>query len=271
MIRRTVLKKLANILVVVILISISDCNYVSANSATAIVKTIEKKMMESSRSTFTFTETLVATIFSLPATVALETEKVEMQKTVVPKKPLNSTKKSVVATETKSTQKSKKEYISIKEYKEKMNINMDISHPSGLSKKDFVKLATKIVQKLPEGKDPKGIFKEYASFIWKLGEKKAVDQVFLLGIAAKESGWCEYYLAIERNNFTGHLTKEGKLISYKTVQDNWKATAKNLRENYFNKGRKDLLSVNELYCEPDENGEYTWYTEVYECMKMIVS
>lgn len=248
------------------LISISDYKCVSASSANPIVKTIEKKMRES-RSASSFTETLVAAIFSLPAAVAVETEKVEIP-AVVPKEPLNSKEKSDEA-KTKSTRKQKKKYISVKEYKEKMNIDMDISHRSGLSKKDFVKLATKIVQKLPEGKDPKGIFEQYASFIWNLGETYQIDEVALLGIAAWESGWCEHYLAIERNNFTGQM-KKGKLISYKTVQDNWKATASNLRRHYFDKGRKDLLSVNKLYCEPNKDGEYTWYTGVYACVKKIV-
>ena len=153
--KKTPLKRLAKMLVVVIgvntLISISDYKSVSASSANPIVKTIEKKMRES-RSASSFTETLVAAIFSLPAAVAVETEKVEIP-AVVPKEPLNSKEKSDEAIKTKSTRKPKKKYISIKEYKEKMNIDMDISHRSGLSKKDFVKLATKIVQKLPEGKD----------------------------------------------------------------------------------------------------------------------
>lgn len=136
---------------------------------------------------------------------------------------------------------------------------MYISNPSGLSKEDFMILAEEISKRLPE-KDPQGIFKKMALFIWHLGQKYQVDEVALLSIMAHESDWCSYDLAIKRKNFTGQSNIEGKLITYRTVQENLEKTAKN---------RKNLLSINKKYCEPVD-GEYTWYIGVNGCMKKIV-
>lgn len=239
-------------------------------------------VMASSRNVSVLTGTsLFATDFKAPmAVVSVESEKVETLETAtieteaqleINKTP-DVTEKPKLANKDKPKKtelvcKFKKVYITIEGYRKKMNIHMDISHPSGLSKEDFMLLAEGISKKLP-GKDPQGIFQKKASFIWHLGQKYQVDEVALLSIMAHESGWCSYDLAIKRKNFTGQSNIEGKLITYRTVQENLEKTAKNLRENYL-KNRKNLLSINKKYCEPVD-GEYTWYIGVYGCMKKIV-
>ncbi len=253
------------------------CHYVTGSSFN--INTYASVMMSSRNVSVSTGTSLFATDFKAPmAVVSVESEKVETLETAtieteaqleinktpdVTEKPKSANKKK-----TELICKFKKVYITIEGYRKKMNIHMDISHPSGLSKEDFMLLAEGISKKLP-GKDPQGIFQKKASFIWHLGQKYQVDEVALLSIMAHESDWCSYDLAIKRKNFTGQSNIEGKLITYRTVQENLEKTAKNLRKNYL-KNRKNLLSINKKYCEPVD-GEYTWYIGVYGCMKKIVS
>lgn len=273
-------RKTSLILVKVFIVAVilgSLCHYVTGSSFN--INTYASVMMSSRNVSVSTGTSLFATDFKAPmAVVSVESEKVETATIEteaqleinntpdVTKKPKSANKNKPKKTELVC--KFKKVYITIEGYRKKMNIHMDISQPSGLSKEDFMLLAERISKKLP-GKDPQGIFKKMASFIWHLGQKYQVDEVALLSIMAHESDWCSYDLAIKRKNFTGQSNIEGKLITYRTVQENLEKTAKNLRKNYL-KNRKNLLSINKKYCEPVD-GEYTWYIGVYGCMKKIVS
>lgn len=214
--------------------------------------------------------TAPAVIASLPAIESAT-------KSNVTQKP-KATKKSKTANRIKKDKKSKKsnkkkkEYISLKEYIKGMSLDMRVDKPSGLSKKDFIKLLSglkaRILKKHPEiPPDPKGLYKKEAAFIWELGQEYQVDEIFLTALTGKEGAWFGFPLALKRNNFTGQM-ENGKLRTYKSIRKGLKATAENLRKHYL-RTLKTLYKINTLYCEPNEKGEYTWYTEVYGCMKTI--
>ena len=219
--------------------------------------------------------TAPAVIASLPAIESAT-------KSNVTQKP-KATKKSKTANRIKKDKKSKKsnkkkkEYISLKEYIKGMSLDMRVDKPSGLSKKDFIKVAkgikSKVKKKHPKTPpDPTNVCKKYASFFWELEQKYQVNGIALMSIGGWESGWYSKDLAIERNNFTGQmkcLKNKKKLRTYGSVREGLEATARNLRKNYL-RTRKTLYQINKLYCEPNKKGEYTWYTGVYGCMKTIM-
>ncbi len=220
-------------------------------------------------------ETAPAVIASTPAVVVSNPAVVASMSAVEPK--VHKAMKKLNATKSKNSKKSpkkKKGNISLEEYKKGMRINMDVSKPSGLSKKVFINLLKQLKAKIlklgPDiPPDPKGLYKKDAAFIWELGQKYQVDEVFLTAITGHEGAWLGFDLAIERNNFTGQMNNLSKLRSYSSFHANLEATAKNLRKNYLGT-RKTLYQINTLYCEPNEKGEYTWYKGVYGCMKTIV-
>lgn len=216
-------------------------------------------------------ETAPAVVASTPAVEATVGPRFEGTKE--PK----TTKKSKKGKKSTDKKSKKKEFITLKEYIKGMSLDMRVDRPSGLSKKEFIKLLSglraKVLKKRPDiPPDPKGLYKKEAAFIWELGQEYQVDEIFLTALTGQEGGWFGYDLALKRNNFTGQMLILGdtkKLRTYKSVRENLEDTARNLRNRYL-KTLKTLEEINCLYCEPNKKGEYTWFTEVYRCMKTIV-
>lgn len=183
-----------------------------------------------------------------------------------------------------------KKYLSIEEVKDLTNEKMDLSKPSGLSKKEFVKLISNMKY------DYTGVFKRNAGFIWKLAHKYKFNEIFFMAIIANESLWGASELAMKNNNYTSQMeivekeqiTEDGekeiirvqKIIFYPTERECFKETARNLRKNYLTKGRRyyagtDIYSINESYCEPGVHKDgtlwkYMWAEDTYRCMEMIL-
>lgn len=293
--RKTTLKKLASMLIAIVvgivLISNSYYSYVSANSANTIVESIETKMA-SSRSVSTSTEgALVATISSSPAAVTVESGGIEnaVSKTMVKlgselAQELETAKKKELA----QKQNSKKN-LSLNEVRKKLNKEMDLSKPSGLSKKKFVKLIHDMDY------DYTGFFKRNAEYVWNLAHKYGFNEVFFMAIAANESWWGSSEQALATNNYTSQMKsvrqkkKVGKktktiyvqkLKPYETEKQCLKETARNLGKNYLRKNGKyfagvTLRDVNKHYCVPGVHKDgtpykYKWADDVYGCMKMIL-
>ena len=242
----------------------------------------------------------IATEIAMNATesaINIEVQEIGTAPAVVASTPAVEPKVYKAMKKLKATKK-KDEPKTLEQYRKDMNLNMDISKPSGLSKKDFIKVAKDIVRKVKKKHpdtppDPTGVCKKNALFFWKLEQEFKVDGIALMGLGGWESGWFSDDFAIERNNFTGQMEffvktvekvkkdKNGKkkivkvkevhkrLRTYGSVREGLEATAKNLRKNYLGT-RKTLYEINKLYCEPNKKGEYTWYKGVYGCMKTIV-
>lgn len=167
----------------------------------------------------------------------------------------------------------KKKDLTLKKARKTFSKKMDLSKPSKISKKEFVKLIHKM------NCDYTGLFKKNCKYIWTIAKKNHVDVIFLTAICANESGWGADEAAIANNNYTGQKI-EGRLISYTSERECLRKTAKNLSKNYLRKGGKyyegmTLYDVNKNYCEPGVRKDgttytYQWADEVYGCMKRIL-
>ncbi len=186
--------------------------------------------------------------------------------------------------------KAVKKYLSLKEVRKKINLDMDISKLSGLSKEEFVKL----VQNMDY--DYTGVFKRNAEFIWDITHKYQINEIFFMGIIALESGWGSSKDAISTNNYTSQMKvvtikKEikGKTVtvrkqilrSYSSEKECLKQTAEHLHKDYLNENSgeyyngKTIYAINENYCIPGYHKDgtlykYQWGDKVYRCMKTIV-
>lgn len=268
-------------------------HYTITNSATSIVKAVESKKTPS-QVVLTSSETLVinrsVSGTSVSGTSASGTS-INVLKDEIVKEPQEVFDSIIPGFQEFKKSKAKK-YKSLEEYRNEMNIHMDISKPSGLSKATFVKLMKDLEY------DYTGLFSRSAKDIWETGQKYQVDEVALASIAAQESGWGASEKAIATNNYTSQMKsikvkkiikdEEGKekevtvykqkLRPYKSEKECFEETAKNLRDNYLKESGKyyhgkTLKMVNLEYCAPVKKGKhtvYTWYKGVYGCMKMIV-
>lgn len=82
-----------------------------------------------------------------------------------------------------------------------------------------------------------------------------VNALFLRAIVLVESGDGKSDRAIYKNNLTGMETQiNGNTvgITFNNWSDCINSTAKNLRENYINKGYKSVYSISQHYCPPNQ-------------------
>lgn len=166
-----------------------------------------------------------------------------------------------------------KVYKSIKEVKSELSVNIDLSKPSGLSKKDFVNLMKKLEY------DYTGFFKRNSEFVWNLAQKYKFNEIFFMAVIANESLWASSDAALATNNYTSQMSN-GELIHYSSEKDCLEVSAKNIGKNYLRKdgkyyNGKTVYAVNELYCEPGVHKDgtpykYKWADDVYRCMEMII-
>lgn len=171
------------------------------------------------------------------------------------------------------THKIKKKYKTLEEVKKMLSKEMDVSKPSGLSKKDFVKVIRKMYY------DYTGVFARNSEYVWDLAHKYRFNEIFFMGIIANESWWGSSKKALATNNFTS-MMRSGKLIPYQTERQCLEATARNLGRNYLRKDGKfyrgvTVYAVNKKYCVPGVHKDgspykYKWADDVYSCMKMIL-
>lgn len=141
----------------------------------------------------------------------------------------------------------------------KISFDMDVSVPTGLSRDDFITL----IEKCPY--DKKGYFSRNAGVIWDECNELGVNEIFVCGITAWESGWGRV-AGFGKNNYFG--IRGGK---YATEADGIHGLVSLLAKRYLHEGGScyhgaTITGVSHCYCEPNE-----WPKKVYECMSMIVS
>ncbi|ALN97772.1 S-layer protein [Bacillus phage vB_BpuM-BpSp] len=107
----------------------------------------------------------------------------------------------------------------------------------------------------------KTALKDLGSSFVQAEETYGVNAIFLTSIVAEESGWGTSNRAVNDNNLTGYAvyndSSAGKKFSSK--HDSVISTAKLLKENYINEGRKDIRSINKKYTPV--NG-YSWSNNI---------
>ena len=164
-------------------------------------------------------------------------------------------------TEEQESKKSTAKTISISEVK--ISKSMDLTKRTGLSREDFIKLMSRVRA------DTSGFFEDNAGEIYDLCEKYSINEIFFCGLISAESGW-----NIAGNHRSTHnyisLMKNGKLISYSSVNEGLEVAAKKLHYNYLTPGGKfyhgkTLAGVKTCFCPSS-----TWVDLVYGRMKQIV-
>lgn len=170
--------------------------------------------------------------------------------------------------ENKKAEKNKKEkkdttkYISINQVK--ISKTMDLTKRTGLSRKDFIKLMSKVKA------DTSGFFKENAGTIYDLCKKYSINEIFFCGLISAESGW-----NIAQNHRRTHnyisLMSNGKLIKYNSVKEGLEVAAQKLHNNYLTPGGrfyhgKTLAGVKTNFCPASS----TWVNLVYGRMSQII-
>ena len=145
----------------------------------------------------------------------------------------------------------------------KISRNMNLTKRTGLSRKDFIKLMSGVRA------DTSGFFEKNAGKIYDLCEKYSINEIFFCGLISAESGWNIASNHRRTHNYIS-LMRNGKLISYGSVNEGLEVAAQKLHYNYLTPGGKfyhgkTLAGVKTCFCPSS-----SWVGLVYGRMKQIV-
>ena len=161
----------------------------------------------------------------------------------------------------KENKKSTTKKVSISQVK--ISRNMNLTKRTGLSRKDFIKLMSGVRA------DTSGFFEKNAGKIYDLCEKYSINEIFFCGLISAESGWNIASNHRRTHNYIS-LMRNGKLISYGSVNEGLEVAAQKLHYNYLTPGGKfyhgkTLAGVKTCFCPSS-----SWVGLVYGRMKQIV-
>ena len=161
----------------------------------------------------------------------------------------------------KENKKSTTKTVSISQVK--ISRNMNLTKRTGLSRKDFIKLMSGVKA------DTSGFFEKNAGKIYDLCEKYSINEIFFCGLISAESGWNIASNHRRTHNYIS-LMRNGKLISYGSVNEGLEVAAQKLHYNYLTPGGKfyhgkTLAGVKTCFCPSS-----SWVGLVYGRMKQIV-
>ena len=161
----------------------------------------------------------------------------------------------------KESKKSTTKTVSISQVK--ISINMNLTKRTGLSRKDFIKLMSGVKA------DTSGFFEKNAGKIYDLCEKYSINEIFFCGLISAESGWNIASNHRRTHNYIS-LMRNGKLISYGSVNEGLEVAAQKLHYNYLTPGGKfyhgkTLAGVKKCFCPSS-----SWVGLVYGRMKQIL-
>ena len=164
-------------------------------------------------------------------------------------------------TTNKENKKSTTKTVSIS--KVKISISMNLTKRTGLSRKDFIKLMSGVRA------DTSGFFEKNAGKIYDLCEKYSINEIFFCGLISAESGWNIASNHRRTHNYIS-LMRNGKLISYGSVNEGLEVAAQKLHYNYLTPGGKfyhgkTLAGVKTCFCPSS-----SWVGLVYGRMRQIL-
>ena len=164
-------------------------------------------------------------------------------------------------TNKKENKKSTTKKVSISQVK--ISRNMNLTKRTGLSRKDFIKLMSGVRA------DTSGFFEKNAGKIYDLCEKYSINEIFFCGLISAESGWNIASNHRRTHNYIS-LMRNGKLISYGSVNEGLEVAAQKLHYNYLTPGGKfyhgkTLAGVKTCFCPSS-----SWVGLVYGRMKQII-
>ena len=165
------------------------------------------------------------------------------------------------ATTNKENKKSTTKTVSISQVK--ISKSMNLTKRTGLSRKDFIKLMSGVKA------DTSGFFEKNAGKIYDLCEKYSINEIFFCGLISAESGWNIASNHRRTHNYIS-LMRNGKLISYGSVNEGLEVAAQKLHYNYLTPGGKfyhgkTLAGVKTCFCPSS-----SWVGLVYGRMQQIL-
>ena len=160
----------------------------------------------------------------------------------------------------------------------KVNINMDLNKPSGLTLNDYKKVFTD----LPN--DTNKIFENNYQTFYNIEKKYNINGIFLASIAIHESGWGTSQIAREKNNLFGYgsydSTPYESSFEFADYSEGIETVAKSLTKYYLNPvgtviaggevaegtyyNSPTLIGVNTRYASDTE-----WHNKVYKYMELL--
>ena len=164
-------------------------------------------------------------------------------------------------TTNKENKKSTTKTVSISQVK--ISKSMNLTKRTGLSRKDFIKLMSGVKA------DTSGFFEKNAGKIYDLCEKYSINEIFFCGLISAESGWNIASNHRRTHNYIS-LMRNGKLISYGSVNEGLEVAAQKLHYNYLTPGGKfyhgkTLAGVKTCFCPSS-----SWVGLVYGRMQQIL-
>lgn len=160
----------------------------------------------------------------------------------------------------------------------KINIDMELNKPSGLTLNDYKKIFTGL------SSDTNKIFQDNYTVFYNVEKKYNINGIFLASIAIHESGWGTSQIAKDKNNLFGYGSYDNtpyeSSFEFADYAEGIETVAKSLVKYYLNpSGTKiydgetasgwyfngpTLSGVNTRYASDKE-----WHTKVYKYMEML--
>ena len=166
----------------------------------------------------------------------------------------------------------------IKKITDKVNIEMDLNKPSGLTLKDY----QKIFKDLPNDKN--NIFEDNAKVFYEVEQKYNINGIFLASLGIHESSWGTSQIAQDKKNLFGYgsydSTPYESSFEFETYEEGIDLVARVLTKYYINPpGTKiynnetavatyyngsTLAAVNQRYASDED-----WHEKVFKYMEML--
>lgn len=160
----------------------------------------------------------------------------------------------------------------------KININMELNKPSGLTLNDYKKIFTGL------SKDTNNIFQDHYAVFYNMEKKYKINGIFLASMAIHESAWGTSQISLEKKNLFGYgsydETPYESSFEFSSYSEGIETVAKSLVKYYLNpSGTKiydgetaagwyyngpTLSGVNTRYASDEE-----WHTKVYSFMELL--
>lgn len=160
----------------------------------------------------------------------------------------------------------------------KVNIEMELNKPSGLTLKDYQKIFTGISD------DKNKVFQDNAEVFYNLEKKYNINGIFLASMGIHESAWATSQISIDKKNLFGYgaydSTPYESSYEFETYAEGIELVAKSLVKYYLNpSGTKiydgetaaawyyngpTLAGVNTRYASDKD-----WHKKVYSYMEML--
>ena len=166
----------------------------------------------------------------------------------------------------------------INKAKSKLNIDMDLTKPSGLNLEDFKRILEK------ESKDVNKVFINNAEVFYKMEKKYNINGIFLMSVGIHESNWGASTISLDKKNLFGYGAYDNdpynSSFTFETYEEGIELLSKVFVKYYLNeKGTKiyeNEVAMASYYNGANVNGvniryatDPDWGSKVYSKMEYL--